>query len=149
MLIWLLAWISVKFESKYNSFLTRKWIWKCWYQNIKKYDQNIILICSLFVYNPLWPSDAIWWHRSVSTLDQVLACYLMASSHKLRSLMMCANNRERVWSDGGICLFTHYTTSLSSLHRCSWRYLISKDACQVQSVECVFTIKPMLAIIFL
>ena len=24
------------------------------------------------VFNPLWPSDAIWWHRSGSTLTQVL-----------------------------------------------------------------------------
>ena len=27
------------------------------------------------VINPLWPSDAIWWHRTESTLAHVMACY--------------------------------------------------------------------------
>ena len=31
----------------------------------------------------VWPSDAIWWHRSGSTLAQVMACCLMAPSHYL------------------------------------------------------------------
>ena len=31
----------------------------------------------------LWPSDAIWWHRSWSTLARVMACCLMAPSHYL------------------------------------------------------------------
>ena len=30
-----------------------------------------------------WPSDAIWWHRSRSTLPQVMACCLTAPSHHL------------------------------------------------------------------
>ena len=25
-------------------------------------------------FNTLWPSDAIWWHRSAPALDQVMAC---------------------------------------------------------------------------
>ena len=33
--------------------------------------------------NSLWPDDAIWWHRSVSTLAQVMACCLTAPSHYL------------------------------------------------------------------
>ena len=28
--------------------------------------------------NSLWPSDAIWWHRSGLTLAQIMACCLMA-----------------------------------------------------------------------
>ena len=31
----------------------------------------------------LWPNDAIWWHRSGSTLAQVMACCLTAPSHYL------------------------------------------------------------------
>ena len=31
--------------------------------------------------NSLWPSDAIWQHRSRSTLAQIMYCCLMASSH--------------------------------------------------------------------
>ena len=33
--------------------------------------------------NSLWPSDAIWWQGSGSTLAQVMACCLMAPSHYL------------------------------------------------------------------
>ena len=33
--------------------------------------------------NSLWPSDAIWWHRSGSAPAQVMACCLMAPSHYL------------------------------------------------------------------
>ena len=33
--------------------------------------------------NSLWPSDTIWWHRSWSTLVQVMACCLTAPSHYL------------------------------------------------------------------
>ena len=32
-------------------------------------------------FNSLWPSDAIWWQKSQSTLAQVMACCLMAPSH--------------------------------------------------------------------
>ena len=37
----------------------------------------------VFCVNSLWPSDAIWWHRSGSTLAQVMACYLGVQSHYL------------------------------------------------------------------
>ena len=33
--------------------------------------------------NSLWPSDAIWWQRSGSTMAQVMACCLTAPSHHL------------------------------------------------------------------
>ena len=33
--------------------------------------------------NSLWPSDAVWRHRSGSTLAQVMACCLTAPSHYL------------------------------------------------------------------
>ena len=36
-----------------------------------------------YVINSLCPSDAIWGHRSGSTLAQVMACCLMAPSHYL------------------------------------------------------------------
>ena len=34
-------------------------------------------------FNLLWPSDAIWLHRTWSTLDQVMACCLVAPRHYL------------------------------------------------------------------
>ena len=33
--------------------------------------------------NSLWPSEAVWWQRSGSTLVQVMACCLTAPSHYL------------------------------------------------------------------
>ena len=35
------------------------------------------------IFNSLWPSVAIWWHRSGSALAQLMACCLMAPSHYL------------------------------------------------------------------
>ena len=35
------------------------------------------------ILNSLWPSDAIWWQISGSTLAQVMACCLTAPSHYL------------------------------------------------------------------
>ena len=40
--------------------------------------------CSgLNVFNSLCPNNAIWWHRSSSTVAQVMACCLMPPSHYL------------------------------------------------------------------
>ena len=35
------------------------------------------------LFNSLWPSDVIWWHRNGSTLAQSMACCLTAPSHCL------------------------------------------------------------------
>ena len=41
-----------------------------------------VLCCDyIMVLNSLWPSEAIWWQRSGSTLAQVMACCLTAPSH--------------------------------------------------------------------
>ena len=37
----------------------------------------------VFIVNSLWPGNAIWWHRSGSTLAQVIAWCLMTTSHYL------------------------------------------------------------------
>ena len=39
--------------------------------------------CWWYWFNSLWPSDAICWHRTGSTLAQVMACCLTAPSHYL------------------------------------------------------------------
>ena len=41
--------------------------------------------------NLLWPSDAIWQHRSGSTLAQVMACCLKAPSHYLNQCWLIIN----------------------------------------------------------
>ena len=60
-----------------------------------KYDHSFVAFCFVwgilpilsvqvtYLVNSLWPGDAIWWHRSASTLVQVMACCLTAPSHHL------------------------------------------------------------------
>ena len=45
--------------------------------------QVLEMLCFWTLFYSLWPRDAIWWHRSGSTLAQVMACCLMAPSHYL------------------------------------------------------------------
>ena len=49
------------------------------YRRLSKHS----LPASTNLINSLWPGDAIWWHRSGSTLAQVMACCLTAPSHYL------------------------------------------------------------------
>ena len=44
---------------------------------------TLLVIMPLGGVNSVWPRDAIWRHRSGSTLTQVMACCLMAPSHYL------------------------------------------------------------------
>ena len=44
--------------------------------------------------NSLWPNDAIWRHRSWSTLAQVMACCLMAPSHYLNQCWLIVNKDQ-------------------------------------------------------
>ena len=41
--------------------------------------------------NSLWPGDAIWWHRSGSTLAQVMACCLISPSYYLNKCWLIVN----------------------------------------------------------
>ena len=56
-------------------------------------NANIFLCCpkAIWVLNLLWSSDALCWHRSRSTLAQVMAWCLMAPSHCLNQywLIIC------------------------------------------------------------
>ena len=54
----------------------RIWMWA-------KQIFHFFSIVMEFVHNSLWPSDAIWQHKSESTLAHVMACCLTAPSHYL------------------------------------------------------------------
>ena len=47
------------------------------------------------VVHSLWPSDAIWWHRSRSTLVQVITWRLTASSHYLNQCCLIIGKDHR------------------------------------------------------
>ena len=73
--IWTLN-FKLKFESKYKTLLStysRQCIWKCCLQNASSI---------------LWPSDAIRWLGTESTLAQVMACCLAAPSHCLNQYLL-------------------------------------------------------------
>ena len=44
---------------------------------------NVMNWVNIFMFDSLWPGDAIWWHRTRSTLAQVMARCLTAPSHYL------------------------------------------------------------------
>ena len=50
------------------------------YHHFLWYDDSVY---GISVAKSLWPCNAIWWHRSGSTLGHVMACCLMAPSHCL------------------------------------------------------------------
>ena len=60
--------------------------------------RNLQNIC-LPGLNSLWPSDAIWWHGTGSTLTQVIACCYLATSHCLNQcwLMLIGPIAKNLW----------------------------------------------------
>ena len=52
--------------------------------------------------NSLWPSDAIWQHRSGSTVVQVMACCLMAPSHYLNQCWLIINEVQWQSPEGNV-----------------------------------------------
>ena len=67
------ATLPVKFQS--NTIILKSNLVALWLHKIRW--KAILLL------NPLWPSDAIWQDGYGSTLAQVMACCLMATSHYL------------------------------------------------------------------
>ena len=53
--------------------------------------------------NSLWPNDAIWWHRTCSTLAQVMACCLTVPSHYLNQCWRIISKVQ--WHSSG----SHFT----------------------------------------
>ena len=60
--------------------------------------------------NSLWPSDAIWQHRSWSTLAQVMACCLTAPSHYLNQCWLFVSTDQWRLSKGN---FTRDTQAIN------------------------------------
>ena len=75
---------------------------------------HIYLIISFRVaflaVNSLWPGDTIWWHKSGSTLAQVMACCLMAPSHYLNQSWLII--RKVQWHSFE-CNFTRDNSAIS------------------------------------
>ena len=76
--------------------ITQKQVWRpliyfAWMKSmyfreyVCRFSRKLHYFCILGVshLNSLGPSDATWWHRTESTLDQVMTCCLMAPIHYL------------------------------------------------------------------
>ena len=83
-----LVWISLKFVSR-GPIGKKTWLVQvmAWFQKGEKPLPELMSSESHYscqciaIINSLWPSDAIWYQRSGSTLAKVMACCLMAPSH--------------------------------------------------------------------
>ena len=71
--------------------LQLRWAGVQWWPSLAPYMNGT----SIWWVNSLWPSDAIWRHRSMSTLAQVMACCLTAPSHYLNQCWLMI--REVLW----------------------------------------------------
>ena len=67
-------------------------------RSITEYFTHKLLISPKF--NSLWPSDALQWHRSGSTLAQIMASCLMAPSHYLNQYWLIINQDLRHSPEG-------------------------------------------------
>ena len=78
-------------------WLIQHWIWS----REAKHAYNIFyFVQSTHPFNSLWSNDAIWRHRSVSTLAQVMACCLTAPSHYLNQCWLIISKIQLHSSDG-------------------------------------------------
>ena len=72
------------------------------------YSIHLTRLNSIRWFNSLRPSNAIWRHRSGSTLAQVMACCLTAPSHYLNPMLTYHLPGVNELNPGtSICIFTH------------------------------------------
>ena len=70
----------------------------------------------------MWPSDTIWRHRSVSTLAQIMACFLTVSSHYLNQCRLiivstfCETTHSRMSWHSTLSSFTKSAHELNMWH---------------------------------
>ena len=84
--------------SVFLSWMLQKICHCCYWHKCHKRCVISTLVMTIFrtdtVISSLRPSDAIWWHRSGSTLAQVMACCLTAPSHYLNQCWLKSSVRS-------------------------------------------------------
>ena len=91
-------------KTNINPYTNEEWriniiVWNECYCNVVV-DSNVCWIKTSAIHmyvclNSMWPSDAIWWHRSGSTLTRVTACCLTALCHYLNQCWLLIS--EVLW----------------------------------------------------
>ena len=85
---------DVFFDLRLNKRLSKQW-WGLWFEMPSRSFWRHFKCNDKKEFNTLWPSDAIWRHRSASLLDQIMACCLMGPSHYLNQCWLIIN--EVLW----------------------------------------------------
>ena len=94
-------WISCNGNSAISVLISLKYVPEDLVENKSALGQVVV--------NPLWPSGAIWRHKCESTLAQVMACCLAASSHYLNQCYFITNKVQWHWFEGN---FTRDTSAI-------------------------------------
>ena len=81
-----------------------------WFNSKEAYLKCVSNGVTSLCINSLWPSDTIWWHKSGSTLAQVMACCLMAPSHYLNQCWLIISKVQ--WHSSE-CKFTRDSSAIS------------------------------------
>ena len=90
----------------------------------------------LAILNSLWPSDAIWWHKPMPILAQVMACCLMALSKYLNPCWLFISEVLRHSHQSN---FLHFQTSIwcNEFENCTLKIVpnlrgqwVNKDDCK-------------------
>ena len=66
----------------------------------------------------MWPNDTTWWHKTGSTLAQVMACCLMATSHYLNQCWLIIREVPSHSSEGIINRRSDKTNQNSKIENC-------------------------------
>ena len=96
----------------------------------RKHDKCIFLCANCCIFTPislnsLWPSDAIWWQGSMSTLVQVMACCLTtlwSSDVHLRAISLEISHSHQLLN----LAWNYFSNILLKSSRSQWFKLVSK-----------------------
>ena len=91
----------------YKKFLFKyTFSWHKFVRNVQTYPPLMIICSNLDYFNSLWPSYAIWWHRTGATLPQAMACSPAAPSHYLNQCWLIISNVQRHLSEGNFATYS-------------------------------------------
>ena len=85
-------------------------------------DQDDVTCYHWPTVHSLWPSYAIWWHRSRSALVQAMACCLTSPSHYLNQCWLIINEAHCHLAEGNFTETALDVTLQSVLKLVIWKY---------------------------
>ena len=128
----LATWVSSGTKVKSQNFQESWWVFSCvWMED------------SSHRLDSLWPSDAICWHRSRSTMAQVMACCLMAPIHYLNHCWLMING---VLQHSAETKFTGNAQDVKSICKINWSKLTHWHLGEITAILRMYFLKLILQI---